>query len=553
MTRVTNPGYVRPQNRPIPLCMKRTDEVERQLIATLFDQRGVLIAGHAALFLVAIAGWFESGQSWFPAWAAAIVVVLAVRLRYERHFHPARHRCNVGTSRLIHRIGCWATGGLLGCAAFVIVNHVDPVIQLLVLAAETVFIMGGAARNAASRLNAKGQILLGIVPVFAACLLTADAAYMLLSLAILFELASAFMLVDYLNARLVRLLVVVEENSTLIGQLEHSATTDSLTGIANRRRFDTVLSDETRRAERDGAYLAVLLLDVDFFKRYNDRYGHPAGDECLQRVAAVLAASLNRTGDLVARYGGEEFVAVLPALRSGASDDARRNRARERRRARDPARVRHRGHRDDQHRRRVDVAGPPASARRFRARGRCRALHGETCRPELHSCDTRTRCRSELTLVTGSRFARAACVVQISALALAIPAQSAAAPDHARTPGAIATTDTAVVCKEGYAHGARHVPYRVRDSVYAAYGIPRGHRSSDGGYVGPRRGYVIDHLVPLELGGANDARNLWPQPRTEARRKDRVEDALHDAVCAGRMRLVDAQARIERDWQHALP
>jgi diguanylate cyclase (GGDEF)-like protein len=174
--------------------------------------------------------------------------------------------------------------------------------------------MGGAGRNAASKENAKGQILLGIVPLFAACLLTAKVAYMLVSVAILFELFAGFALVEYLNARLVRMLVLIEENSDLIVQLERAATTDSLTEIANRRQLDTVLSAETRRADRENAYLAVLLLDIDFFKGYNDRYGHQAGDECLQRVAAVLATSFTRSGDLVARYGGEEFVAVLPGV-----------------------------------------------------------------------------------------------------------------------------------------------------------------------------------------------------------------------------------------------
>ncbi len=294
--------------------MRRSDEVERQLIATLFDQQGVLVAGHAALFLAAIASWFESGQSWFLAWAAAVAIVLAGRLPYERQFHPARHRCTTEISCRVHRTGCWATGVLLGCGALVFVNPVGPAIQLLVLAAETVFIMGGAARNAASKVNAKGQILLGIVPLFATCLLTAKPAYMLVSVAVLFELFASFALVEYLNARLVRMLVLIEENSDLIVQLEQAATTDSLTGIANRRRFDTVLSAETRRADRNHAYLAVLLLDIDFFKGFNDHYGHQAGDECLQRVAAVLASSFKRSGDLVARYGGEEFVAVLPGV-----------------------------------------------------------------------------------------------------------------------------------------------------------------------------------------------------------------------------------------------
>lgn len=137
-------------------------------------------------------------------------------------------------------------------------------------------------------------------------------------------------------------------------------------------------------------------------------------------------------------------------------------------------------------------------------------------------------------------------------LALSV-ARAAQLPNRTRTPGAIATSSTGTVCRPGYAHAARNVPYRVRDAVYTAYGLPRGHRTPRGGYVGPRRGYVIDHLVPLELGGANNVRNLWPQPRNEAHAKDRVEDELHEAVCSGRMRLVDAQQRIVQDWQHAVP
>jgi len=132
-------------------------------------------------------------------------------------------------------------------------------------------------------------------------------------------------------------------------------------------------------------------------------------------------------------------------------------------------------------------------------------------------------------------------------------ASAAQLPDRTRTPGAIATSSTGAVCRPGYAYAARSVPYRVRDAVYTAYGLPRGHRTPSGGYVGPRRGYLIDHLVPLELGGANDVRNLRPQPRNEAHAKDRVEDELHEAVCSGRMRLVDAQQRIVRDWERAVP
>jgi diguanylate cyclase (GGDEF)-like protein len=96
-------------------------------------------------------------------------------------------------------------------------------------------------------------------------------------------------------------------------ELVRLSSTDGLTGIANRRTFDEALSREWRRAMRDDAPLSVLMVDVDYFKAYNDANGHQGGDDCLRSVAQALARSLRRPGDLVARYGGEEFAALLPA------------------------------------------------------------------------------------------------------------------------------------------------------------------------------------------------------------------------------------------------
>lgn len=97
-------------------------------------------------------------------------------------------------------------------------------------------------------------------------------------------------------------------------KLEDLSNTDALTGLANRRRFDTVWELEWQRALRQGFALAVAMIDVDHFKDYNDHYGHQAGDDCLRRLAQVLAAASQRSGELAARYGGEEFVIVLPAV-----------------------------------------------------------------------------------------------------------------------------------------------------------------------------------------------------------------------------------------------
>lgn len=103
-----------------------------------------------------------------------------------------------------------------------------------------------------------------------------------------------------------------DELRELNSQLEAMSLTDALTGIANRRRFDQVLEQEWSHARRSGGLLAIALVDVDWFKRYNDHYGHPAGDACLREIAQALATTINRSTDLVARYGGEEFVFLAP-------------------------------------------------------------------------------------------------------------------------------------------------------------------------------------------------------------------------------------------------
>lgn len=95
-------------------------------------------------------------------------------------------------------------------------------------------------------------------------------------------------------------------------ELQRLSSLDGLTGIANRRQFDKILDQEWQRALRNCAELSLIMIDIDYFKLFNDSYGHQAGDDCLKGVALALARIVHRPSDIVARYGGEEFAVVLP-------------------------------------------------------------------------------------------------------------------------------------------------------------------------------------------------------------------------------------------------
>lgn len=117
---------------------------------------------------------------------------------------------------------------------------------------------------------------------------------------------------DRRKAREQDLLEMTSMLSAANKELRRLSSMDGLTEVANRRLFDDTLDVEWRRAMRNQTKLAIVMMDIDHFKLYNDQYGHLAGDECLKRVAGALLTCLRRPSDLLARYGGEEFVALLP-------------------------------------------------------------------------------------------------------------------------------------------------------------------------------------------------------------------------------------------------
>jgi diguanylate cyclase (GGDEF)-like protein len=107
-------------------------------------------------------------------------------------------------------------------------------------------------------------------------------------------------------------LALLEELRKANDILRHASAIDGLTGLANRQSFDECLDREWRRAVREQRPISLIMLDIDHFKLFNDNYGHQGGDDCLKKVARVIAGSVNRPADLAARYGGEEFMVVLP-------------------------------------------------------------------------------------------------------------------------------------------------------------------------------------------------------------------------------------------------
>lgn len=137
---------------------------------------------------------------------------------------------------------------------------------------------------------------------------------------LLARVSSALRLKREIDNRKVReqeLLKLTQRLEELNQMLQRLSSLDGLTGIANRRHFDLVLKQEWRRAIRDATPLSLILIDVDFFKAYNDTYGHQMGDDCLKRVTDSLKGVMKRPTDLIARYGGEEFVVLLSRTEAG--------------------------------------------------------------------------------------------------------------------------------------------------------------------------------------------------------------------------------------------
>jgi diguanylate cyclase (GGDEF)-like protein len=305
-----------------------SETVEWKLVEELFHQRSIIVVSLVCMPAVAAMSFSRTGQTWFVVWGVAAIGLALLRLAVEFAFTHRRERFkNRRRWQLLFLAGSSLNGLLSGILAAGVGGGPDPFTQMLGITMMTAFVMGSAARNAVYPAAAISFVLLAEGPLLVACLLSRNAYYMLYAVFIVMYAFTSVSVVGHFYARTVRFLCADEEEIELMNQIRRSndelaganrqlaamARIDGLTGVANRRRFDELLERETHRARSGGSPFSLLMLDIDAFKGYNDRYGHQAGDDCLRIVARTVAACLRRPGDIVARYGGEEFVAILPS------------------------------------------------------------------------------------------------------------------------------------------------------------------------------------------------------------------------------------------------
>jgi diguanylate cyclase (GGDEF)-like protein len=309
----------------------QSDAQRWQLVSSLYDQVRSLIEGSVALLLTLAVCAAYTGWWGFAALAGTTAALTLVRLFHWRAFVQARRGGGCGARSpeawaRDYTIGICAMAALWAltvCGATFAVR--DMQLLLFVLLIQNAWLAGAGIRNAASPAAILGQTLVAVVPTIVCTLFGTGSLVRLLAPA-----CSVFVLVLLKIARFyaTQLLSLMESEQRLAAaneKLLKLSCTDGLTGIANRRAFDERLVSDWAFAVREARDIAVVVVDVDYFKRYNDHYGHLAGDDCLRVIAAAVARAVSRASDFPARYGGEEFVVLLPGNgNQGATEVAER-------------------------------------------------------------------------------------------------------------------------------------------------------------------------------------------------------------------------------------
>jgi diguanylate cyclase (GGDEF)-like protein len=278
----------------------------------LFSQKLLQIYKHCdraffshCLHAAVLAGfvWREIKPPAFLVWFAIVLLGGAWQWQAGRRYREQIEHFTEAKSSLSHIVAAAMAGLSFGSTALLF-PFFTPWTRVLVL-----LMLGAIAAGALPRLAALPSVyaayLFGVIAPPVAILIQMESGPGWQAVPILLLMMTSLLY----SARIIH----ADLMDTLLSRfgLESAADEDKLTRIANRRRFDYGLEQEWRRAARKQVPLSLILLDIDYFKKFNDRYGHQSGDQCLTLVAQALAGSAQRASDLVARYGGEEFVVLL--------------------------------------------------------------------------------------------------------------------------------------------------------------------------------------------------------------------------------------------------
>ena len=261
----------------------------------------------ASLFLFFFWTQLPNQQKPLLIWYGLIVTLSIVRFLTGKSFKIQKNYVQKELSYWANRYVFFTTliSTIWGVAGIMFFPEDLPHQVLLILILSSV-LLSAIPTLAASKLAFYFQIVVIFLPVVSLLFLSKDQGQTLMAIAMLILCVTLVLVSTYIYH------LLFELQTTHI-KLKDLADTDQLTNIANRRHFDHKFKVEWRRAMREQNPISMMMIDVDFFKKYNDSYGHQEGDKCLQDIAKAMGSITNRPADLAARYGGEEFAILLPA------------------------------------------------------------------------------------------------------------------------------------------------------------------------------------------------------------------------------------------------
>ncbi len=288
-----------------------------RLVDGMFSVLRPPMEGCGAVAIAALVCLVRAGGWDFVVILGLSLLVLAGRIVHSRLYPRlsgagGRRRRTPDFWAVQFLVGALATASLWSLLDVATLWTGDSRLQLFILMVQAGWLGAACTRNAASPALVLGQAVVVLVPATVCACLSHDHFLLALPPFALIQFSASLGIAWAMGQQITATMISEQQLEAANARLTELSATDGLTGIANRRAFDAALKTEWSRAAREGADLGLLVIDVDFFKPFNDNYGHPAGDDCLRLIADTTARCLRRPPDLAARFGGEEFVALLP-------------------------------------------------------------------------------------------------------------------------------------------------------------------------------------------------------------------------------------------------